>query len=262
MVELESKRYRHLVYFEGGPSDGPPLFLLHGGTMTASWNWGGVLPAFSRHFRVIAPDTPGHGGSANPREDLRYDEIAEDMLALAADLDIEQAAFYGFSDGAQVALEVAIQVPRFPTALVLSAVMHKLTPTYYASMVEYVGPGGFAAPTWSVEHPEMAASCGIHHSDWASLAPQVWDLWTRAFELGPDQLARVVAPTLLLGGDRDRFVSLEQTIELLRLLPNAELAVIPGAGHEYDGRFTDTALDFLRRQSSGVRPGATVAGAT
>ncbi len=261
MVELESKRYRHLAYLEGGPPDGPPLFLLHGGTMTASSNWGGVLPAFARHFRVVAPDSPGHGGSANPRADLRYDEIAEDMLALAADQSIDHAGFYGFSDGAQIALEVAFQAPRFPTALVLSAVMHKLTPIYYASMVDYVGAEGFAARSWSAEHPEMAADCSLHHADWDSLAPQIWDLWTRAFELTPDQLSRVVAPTLLLSGDRDRFVSLEQTVELLRLLPNAELAVIPGAGHEYDGRFTETALEFLRRKSSGVQSSA-LTGAT
>jgi hypothetical protein len=52
-----------------------------------------------------------------------------------------------------------------------------------------------------------------------------------------------------LTGDRDPFVSLEQSVELLRLLPCAELPVIPGAGHSYDRRFTRAAEDFLERNS-------------
>jgi len=69
----------------------------------------------------------------------------------------------------------------------------------------------------------------------------------RPLELPPSRLARVTAPTLLLTGDRDPFVSLEQTVRLMRLLPNAELAVIPAAGHAYDHRFTAAALEFIGR---------------
>ena len=78
-------------------------------------------------------------------------------------------------------------------------------------------------------------------------APQVWELWTRPLELGKERLAAVSAPTLLLTGDRDPFVSLEQTVALLRMLPSAELAVVPSAGHEFDQRFTTAALSFLAR---------------
>ena len=242
------RRRDHLAYIEAGNHEAPALFLLHGGTMTASWNWAEAMPTLAQDYRVIAPDSPGHGRSMNPRPDLRYEDMAEDVLQLATALGIARAAFYGFSDGAQVALEVATRRPDLPVALVLSAVMYKLTPTYFASMRASVGADGYATDRWEEDHPEMAAEFRLHHQNWRALAPQIWELWTRPYELPRDRLARMTVPTLLLTGDRDPFVSLEQTVELLRLLPGAELAVIPGAGHSYDSRFTAAAEEFLERR--------------
>jgi pimeloyl-ACP methyl ester carboxylesterase len=250
---VASRRFRHLAYLEAGSPSAPALFLLHGGTMTADWNWSDALPTFTEHYRVIAPDSPGHGRSENPRPRLRYGDIAEDLVMLAVELGLGDAAFYGFSDGAQIALEVGMREPGLPRALVLSAVMHKLTDSYYRGMREFAGSDGFTASAWRTRHPEMAADLSAHHADWEKLAPQIWELWTDPFELPAERLRRISAPTLLLSGDRDRFVAIEQTIELFRLLPTAELAVIPGAGHDYDRRFTQAALDFLAAHDSGCR---------
>jgi pimeloyl-ACP methyl ester carboxylesterase len=267
---LTARRFAHLAYVEAGAADAPPLFLLHGGTMTATWNWAEAIPALADRYRVIAPDSPGHGHSANPRPYLRYEDMAEDVLALAEALDLSQAAFYGFSDGAQVALELAAREPAFPTALVLSAVMHKLGPGYYPSMHKTVGEDGYAGDGWEPAHTEAAAEFRARHDDWDALAPQIWDLWTRPIRLSADHVSRVRASTLLLVGDRDPFVGVEQTVELFRMLRQAELAVIPGAGHEYDERFTTVAREFLRRhvprharvsRPAGAAPGHAAPGA-
>jgi pimeloyl-ACP methyl ester carboxylesterase len=244
--EVRPQRFRHLAYLEAGSAPST-LFLLHGGTMTARWNWEEALPRFAERFHVIAPDSPGHGGSGNPRPDLRYEDVADDVLALAAELGVEHAAFYGFSDGAQVALEIAIREPALPTALALNGVLHKLTPEYHASMQRFVG--AFADPVWSTAQPQAAAQCAARHIDWPTLAAQVWELWMRPLDIPLQRLARVAAPTLLLTGDRDPFIPLEQTVELLRHLPSAELAVLPGAGHDYDDRFTRAVLEFLDRHA-------------
>jgi pimeloyl-ACP methyl ester carboxylesterase len=217
--------------------------------MTAAWNWAEALPSLAGEFHVVAPDTPGHGMSANPRPDLQYADIARDVLELARSLGFSSAAFYGFSDGAQVALEVAIAEPRFPRALVLSGVLHRLGPGYQASVLEFAGGENFAAPLFSAAQPEVAARCQEVHADWAALAPQVWDLWMRDPDLPPERLAQVLAPVLLLTGDRDPFAPVEQTVQLFRLLPDVELAVVPGAGHDYDQRFTGAAREFLARRA-------------
>ncbi len=239
------RRFAHLAYLEAG--EGEPLFLLHGGTMTAEWNWGEALPVFAERFRAIAPDSPGHGESANPRRELRYEDMLDDVLALAAHLGIERAGCYGFSDGAQVALELALRRPDFATRLVLSGVLHRFGPGYLDALRGFLGAESFVDPVWAEARPDWAADCRARHRDWEALAPQVWELWTRPLGYTEEQLGRVAAPTLLLTGDRDPFISVEQTVELFRLIPGAELAVIPGAGHDYGEPFTRAALDFLSR---------------
>jgi pimeloyl-ACP methyl ester carboxylesterase len=65
----------------------------------------------------------------------------------------------------------------------------------------------------------------------------------------PEELAQVTMPTLLLNGDRDEIIPLEQTIKLYHILPNAQLGVIPGTGHRVHSRrpglFNKLVLDFL-----------------
>jgi pimeloyl-ACP methyl ester carboxylesterase len=246
---LQPGRFRHIAYFEAGTTNAPALVLLHGGTMTATWNWTQALPALSSGYHVIAPDSAGHGDSANPRTVLRYEDMADDVLELLEALGIGRAAFYGFSDGAQIALEIAIRAPTFPSALVLSAVLHELTDGYRAEVRRFFGDERFQANAFVAAHPGLAAECDARHRDWGMLAPQVWELWNRAPQLSAERLARVVAPTLLLTGDRDPFIRLESTVALLRMLPGAELAVIPAAAHDYDERFTAVARSFLARHA-------------
>jgi pimeloyl-ACP methyl ester carboxylesterase len=69
----------------------------------------------------------------------------------------------------------------------------------------------------------------------------------------------VLAPILVLLGDRDELVSIEEAVEMVRLLPRAELAVVPGADH---GAFFSTKvatfqslmLDFLSRHAASPEP--------
>jgi pimeloyl-ACP methyl ester carboxylesterase len=66
-----------------------------------------------------------------------------------------------------------------------------------------------------------------------------------------DELRGIIAPVLIVHGDRDRSFPVEMPGELYRLLPSAELCVLPNTGHtppqEPPGWFNDIALDFLAR---------------
>ena len=67
------------VYYEVH-GEGEPLLLIHGGTAT-SQSWASHLPAFTEHFRVIAPDSRGHGRTDNPTGKLGYRLMADDVAA-------------------------------------------------------------------------------------------------------------------------------------------------------------------------------------
>ncbi len=64
---------------------------------------------------------------------------------------------------------------------------------------------------------------------------------------------KIGAPTLILMGDRDEMIPLEEAVDMYRLIPNAELAIAPGSDHRFPvsraDLFTNLVLDFCLRQS-------------
>ena len=82
---------------------------------------------------------------------------------------------------------------------------------------------------------------------------RVKPMWTTPFDYSAEALARIAAPTLVLVGDRDEILPVEEAVELIRRLPAAELAVIPDADHGafFAAKvrpFQSAMLDFLSRQ--------------
>ena len=118
-----------IYYVEAGQGD--PLLLLHGGFVSTSPVWAGVpvayvshLATFAEHFRVIAPDTRGHGRTVNPGGgSIPYTQLADDIMALIAALGLEQPLICGFSDGATTATIVGIRNPDAVRAIVNAMVM-------------------------------------------------------------------------------------------------------------------------------------------
>jgi pimeloyl-ACP methyl ester carboxylesterase len=95
--------------------------------------------------------------------------------------------------------------------------------------------------------------------NWQTLLQQIKPMWNAHLNYTPDDFAKVAAPTLVFVGDRDGFVPVEDAVQMYRLLPDAEIAVIPASGHE-DLIFAPAnvavarllILDFLLRHSDSV----------
>src|SRR5215510_10214917 len=105
------------IYYEE-LGEGEPLLLLHGGIASTSavwadppWGWTAHTSAFAEHFRVIAPDTRGHGRTVNTGGELSYPLLADDMVALVAALGLERPLLCGFSDGGIIGSCIAMRTP-------------------------------------------------------------------------------------------------------------------------------------------------------
>ena len=107
-----------LYYEEHG--DGAPLILIHGGLSSGS-QWEPVVPELADGFRVITPDSRGHGRSTNPAGELSYALIADDIAALIAALGLQRPVVGGWSDGGQVTLELGARHPGVAGALIVGA---------------------------------------------------------------------------------------------------------------------------------------------
>jgi pimeloyl-ACP methyl ester carboxylesterase len=84
--------------------------LVHGG-LGSGVEWSPVILLLADQFRVITPDSRGHGRSTNPSGQLSFPTLADDLAALIAALELDRPVVAGWSDGGQVTLELAVRHP-------------------------------------------------------------------------------------------------------------------------------------------------------
>ena len=250
-----------IYYEEHGQSQGKPLILIHGGGLTAD-SWGPYLAAFAERYRVITPDTRGHGRTNNPTGTMSYRLLADDVAALVQALGLEKPLIYGYSDGGQVELELGMHYPDLAQSLVIGGAYLELTGESLGALRSMLGD--LDSPdvdfeAFERENPGFAGMLKHNHGPdgWKALLKQVKPMWSARLNYSSDDLARIVAPTLVLLGDRDDLVPVDEAVRMYRALPNTELVVVPNANHgdlifsaEKIGLVQPIILDFLSRHVS------------
>jgi pimeloyl-ACP methyl ester carboxylesterase len=233
--------------------------LIHGGTAT-SQSWASHLPAFAKHFQVFAPDSRGHGRTDNPRGELGYRVMADDVAALVGALGLQRPLVLGYSDGGQIAIELGMRYPGLARALVLGGAQFKFSEAYLEAVQALfkIADGEEVDPEkLEREQPNWVASLREAHGHvhgpeyWKTYVKQIASLWLTPLRYTYEEFSAVTDPVLILTGDRDEGISPEEAVELFRLLPNAELAVAPASDHSFieakAGLFDALTLDFLMR---------------
>jgi len=202
---------------------GEPLLLIHGGTGTGTYDWRLQRAAFAEKYRVISPDLRAHGRSSGPVESITHHGMAEDLTHLLDELNIEAVHNCGFSVGGIFLMELAIAHPERVRSLTTVGSAFRVDPNFESRAVAL-------AQNWPSELR------GLHGDDrgddyWRRLLMHLTGDWMRSGGLSPTQLATIAAPTLIIFGDRDENVALDQGLELYNLFQNARLLVVPRARH-------------------------------
>jgi pimeloyl-ACP methyl ester carboxylesterase len=248
------------IYYEeyGG---GKPLLLLHGGTQTSA-GWYEDVPFFVEHFRVITPDSRGHGRTNNPAGELSYRMMAADVAAFIQAIGLVKPIILGYSDGGQIALEIGMGYPGLASALVVGGVYYQLSGSIikFIRSLGFEGPGVLNSEKIRDEDPEMIDEMKKAHVSsnnpeyWRTLLEQLSRMWWTPLGYTKEDFQKITEPTLVLLGDRDVFSPVEQAVEIYRSIPNAELAVIPGATHSstINELTKPIILDFLMRRNVAV----------
>ena len=219
---------------------GLPLVLLHGGTCSIELP-GMEIPFFASEFQVIAPEQMGHGRTNDPmHREFHYHDMAEDTVALLRQLNIDRAFVFGFSDGGIVGLDMAIHHPDLVAKLALTGANFR-TDAYAGKTLEWlltVAPDGW--PRSFREEYERLSPDGPDH--WPVVLPRIQRMWAVEPDYTDEQMACITAPTLVIVGDRD-VITVEHSVAMFRAIPDAELCVVPHAGHGAMAR--EAVLTFL-----------------
>ncbi len=246
-----------IFYKEGG--EGQPLILLHGATDTHKM-WDPHLPEFSKYFRVITPDSRGHGRTLNPTRQISYQLMADDLAGLIRELKLEKPYIFGYSDGGQAVLDFGMRYPDLAGALVIGGTWYRFSEEYQAAITRagFVSLGKVdfevfeknAPPDWE---ERMRSAHPDPDPDYPRiLLESLAQLWWTPLDYTEDDFKKITAPTLIIMGEKDEMIALAEAEEMAALIPGAELAVIPGAKHNdvlvEGGLFISLLLGFLSRQ--------------
>ena len=200
-----------LHYTETGT--GEPLVLLHGNGEDGSY-FVHQTAFFSKHYRVIAVDTRGHGKSPRGSAPFTIRQFAEDLNEFLDERDIRQANLLGFSDGGNIALAFAIRYPERVKRLILNGA--NLDPAGVRPTVQIPIVLGY----------RMASLFAKKSAD-AKQNAELLGLMVNDPMIPVEELGKVTAPTLVIAGTKD-MIRESHTRKIAEALPNAKLAILPG----------------------------------
>lgn len=234
--------------------EGPPLLLLHGATSSALEDWSAQRPSFRQHFTIHLVDARGHARTLthgpDPMAGWSRDALVEDLGALADALGLERFHVAGFSMGAMTALAFATRHPERLLSAILAGISPERDPRSRVA-ARLMDPERIER-----EEPAWAAQLDRRHTP--AQGPGGWKRLLRTIAsdtatqdlLTPGQLRAARVPALVVVGDRDVFVPVDQAWRLHRQLPDSRLFVVPGSGHvvtvTQPSLLTQAAIAFWR----------------
>ena len=266
-VEVDGVR---LHYLEAGDENALPMILIHG-FAASNLVWSKVFLEFANAgYRVIAPDLPGYGYSAKPSH-LNYTIAgqAEMIVGFLKQLKIARAVFLGSSYGGAIAATIALDHPELDEKLIMVGAVNNNKPTRYLLMRLFGSPiiGDILSPllvgsrrllrlrmkrvydrhSWVLDERRVDArhlplkTRGAHRAIIRTV--RRWDA-----ERISREAHLITQPTLLLWGDTDREVPLEDGKRLFESIPGSRLIVFRECGHlpheEYPAQFARLVLEF------------------
>ncbi|UJR38662.1 hypothetical protein I4U23_031328 [Adineta vaga] len=109
-IEINNHRIWYNIY---GRSTNPPVLFLHGGLANSDY-WALQIEELQSEYQCIVMDSRGHGRSSGllSTENLSYDLMTSDVIALLDHLHFDKVHLIGWSDGANIGLNLAMNFPQ------------------------------------------------------------------------------------------------------------------------------------------------------
>ena len=260
---------RTLSYFDSAPGDlaARVLVLVHAFPLGAAM-WEGQAKALPAGWRLIAPDMRGFGGStlSEPDANPSIDDFADDVIDLLRELGITSPVVGGLSMGGYVILALLRRAPALPRAVILADTRASAdTPEGRANrrsmlaLVDREGPSGVSrdmmpkllGKTTLESRPDVEPLVRrlIKQQSPAAIRAAILRMMDR-----PDSFAtlqHVAVPILIVTGEEDSLTPVDDARKMHAAQPNAELVIVPSAGHlanlETPDAFNAALSGFLSR---------------
>jgi 3-oxoadipate enol-lactonase len=257
------------IYYEIH-GEGEPLVLIYGYS-GHSRLWYRQIPVLSKKYRVIAFDNRGAGRSDKPNIPYTMSTMAKDIAGLLDVIGIDAAHIFGISMGGMIAQHFALDYPQKVISLILGCTfcggvhsiqsepestaalfdferLSKMTPEEVTRQaMPFLYSREFIEKNPDIIEERVAKQLeyptpghGAMRQAGAIMGHDTYDL-----------LPKIKLPTLVITGDNDRLIPVENSRILASRIPEAEMVILKGAGHEFfiedAEEVNKTILDFLGR---------------
>lgn len=212
------------MYYEIHGSGTMPLVLLHGGGSTIETSFSKLLPLLSHYGKVIAVELQAHGRTGDRDVPESFEQDADDVAAFLQYLKIDQANFFGFSNGGTTTLQIAIRHP---------GIVHKIIDLSGAYQREGFVPGffdGFENATLN-SMPEPLRNGFLKVIPDQNRLQVMFDRDVARMknfkDIPDDEIRSIKAGTLIMVSDQD-VMTAEYAVKMSHLVPGAQLVILPG----------------------------------
>lgn len=233
----DDTRLRYAIY-----GSGEPVILLHGGLGNGDY-WSNQIPDLVQEHQLIVIDSRGHGRSTRSARPMSYRLMATDVIAVMDRLAIERADVVGWSDGGIVGLELVLNHPQRLNRLVVFGANYNTA----GIRLDVQNNPVDAAYSEKARHDYRALSATP--DDYEAFVAGMTAMWKSQPSFSETQLRSIRTPTLVVGGDHDEYIRLDHTLALATIIPDAQLAILPGVSHfalwQDPSAFNRVVADFL-----------------
>ena len=211
---------------------GKPLVLIHGGGSTLETSFGKIIPLLAKNHQIVAVELQAHGRTNDRDTDLTFEQDADDVATLLNNLKISKADFLGFSNGAHAVVEIALRHPELVNKIILASGVYQRNAT--APQFFEI----FDAASLTTHFPEALKEGYLKSNNDQAALQNMFDKDVQRMKVfkgwEDEQLKAIKAPTLLMSGNKD-IINPEKAVEIYRLIPDCELAILPGGHGDYLG---------------------------
>jgi pimeloyl-ACP methyl ester carboxylesterase len=210
------------VYNEG--DGGVPVLFLHGGLGNSNY-FGNLIELVSRHRKVVAMDSRGHGRSTSDFETpFSYALMETDVIGVLDHLNVNKVDLVGWSDGAILGLVMSLAHPERLNS--------------HFSYAPNSNPSAFLDTTDSVTFNEYGARTA---DEYAALSPTptrfndfadaIGTMWSTQPDLKAEQLATITVATWIVDGDHEEAIAFDNTAFIAHANPSFALVSLPWTSH-------------------------------
>lgn len=223
-----------------------PLLILHG-AIGAADQFIGIAEQLSEKYEVHTLDFAGHGGKPINEQPFSISLFANNVLDYLKEENLSQVAIFGYSMGGYVAMYLAKHHPDKVCKIVTLATKFHWDEATAAKEVKMLNPEKIQEKL-----PAFAAILQKRHApnDWQQVLKQTQSMLIAMGKDNPlkiDDYSNLEHPSLILIGDRDKMITLDETLAVYKTLPNAQMGMLPNTHHPIEQANVDYLLYHIQQ---------------